>query len=57
MLDCSLVLPSYNFLQGKTSFIRRFVDKPIAGLKYVPTIGVDVIVYPMMYGETPVSKI
>lgn len=32
---------------GKTSFIRRFVDKPLAGLQYVPTIGVDVIVYPL----------
>ncbi|TFJ88475.1 hypothetical protein NSK_000049 [Nannochloropsis salina CCMP1776] len=32
---------------GKTSFIRRFFNEPLHGLQYVPTVGVDVIVYPL----------
>lgn len=32
--------------QGKTSFIRRFLGKALAGLEYVPTVGIDVVVHP-----------
>jgi hypothetical protein len=42
--------------QGKTSFIRRFLGKPLAGLEYVPTVGIDVVVHPYGGPGAPVRE-
>lgn len=41
-------------MQGKTSFIRRFADKPFLR-QYVPTVGFDLIVIPVFYAGRKVS--